>query len=174
MGDERLVKSKESTSGEVDLDGMRCGDVRSRLSTSGEAGLAGCDCGAVWFSSGFASFAVSVWAIVRSRLSTSSVGALVLLSRGEMRRVRVVFARVFCFSFVFVELDEDNDGDAFEDIAVSGERARAVGANCGAFSGEEKVRSTVSIIPDERRNCDGVGTGASSNMPVVCRNLVGV
>jgi hypothetical protein len=60
MGDERPVKSKESTSGEVDLVGMRCGDVRSRLSTSGGAGLAGCDCGAVWFSTGFAPFAISV------------------------------------------------------------------------------------------------------------------
>lgn len=115
---------------------------------------------------------------MRSRLSISGVWDLVLFRRGEVRRVRVVVARVLCFSAVFVDFDEDEERDVFEDIAVSGDRARVAGAGCGAgcgaFSGEEKVRSRVSITSDERRNAEGVGIGASSNMLVVSRGFVGV
>ena len=41
VGDERPVKSRASTSGEVDLFGTSSGDVRSRLSTARGPGLAG-------------------------------------------------------------------------------------------------------------------------------------
>lgn len=70
--------------------------------------------------------------------------------------------------------DEEEERDAFDEMDVSGGRVRVVGAGGNAFSGDESVKSRVSIRSDERRSCDGVGIGASSKMLVVSRNFVGV
>jgi hypothetical protein len=82
----------------------------------------------------------------------SAVGAFVLLSRGEVRLVRVVVVFVFCFSFIADDLDEDEDRDALEEIEASGVRARVTGAGRGAFIGDERVRSRVSTASDECLN----------------------
>lgn len=91
-------------------------------------------------------------------MSISGDGALVLFSRGEMRRARVVAILVFCFS-VIDDRDEDEEREVLDDIEVSGGLARVGWA--GAFSGDENVKSRVSIRSEERRSCVGVGIGAS-------------
>ena len=109
-------------------------------------------------------------------MSISGIGAFIFSSRGEVRRARVVVTLVLCFSFEGDDLDveQEEERDALDDIEVNGGRARVFGAGCGAFTGDDNVKSRVSIVSDERRSCDGVGTGASSNMVVVSRNFVGV
>ena len=158
-GDER-VRSSESVSG----NGR--GDVRSRLSTT--FGLAFIVCGRA----SVAAVAACGWPSVRSRLSILGAGAFVLLSRGEVRRVRVVDF-VIAFSPVD-DFEDEEERDALDEMDVSGGRVCVVGAYDIALSGDDSVKSRVSTRSGERRNCDGVGIGASSKMLVVSRNFVGV
>lgn len=165
------MRSRESSSGDVVVAGRISGEVRSRLST---------EVAAIWGARGGGrqcldcvgtGRGVSDCPPVRSRVSSSGVGALVLFSRGDVRRACVVAIFVFCFS-PLDDLDKEEERDALDDIEVSGGRARAGWA--GTFDGDENVKSRVSIRSEERRSCVGVGMGASSNILVVFRTFVGV
>lgn len=170
-GEERPVRSRESGSGDGEFAGAGWGDVKSRLSMAMVVGFAGRERGTGLRDVCVVGLAASGSAVVRSRVSTSGVGGLVLLSRGEVRRG---IALVFGFSVEVDDLDEDEDRDALDEMDVRGGRARVVGAGCGAFNGDERVRSRESMISDERRSCGGVGMGASSKMLVGSRSFVGV
>jgi hypothetical protein len=125
MGDERPVRSRESSSGDFIVAGRSCGEVRSRLSTWVAAASTTRGGGVVCLISAGTSRALRGCASVRSRVSVSGDGALVLFSRGEVRRARVVAVFVFCFSLL-EDLDEEEEWDVLDDIEVSGGRVRLV------------------------------------------------
>lgn len=171
MGEDRPVRSRASSFGDVGVAGGSCGDVRSRLSTWVAAASTVRGGGGMCFSFAGTGRIVCDWASVRSRVSSSELGAFVLFSRGEVRRARVAAAFVFCFSLL-ESFDEEEEREALDDIEFSGGLA-CVGL-AGASSGDENVTSRVSIRSEERRSCVGVGIAASSNIFAVFRNFVGV
>lgn len=172
MGDERPVRSRESRTGDVDVAGKSCGEVRSRLSTCVAVAVSIAHAGGgVGFKVAGLDRTARGCAPVKSRVSSSGGGGLLLFRRGDVRWARVFVVFVFCFSLL-EDLDEEDERDALDDIEVRGGRDCVGWA--GAFSGDETVKSRVSIGSRERRSCVGVGIGASSNVLAVLCNFVGV
>lgn len=128
-------------------------------------------------------------------MSISGEVDLVLLRRGEVRRVRVVVVVVVAVVVVFVgfffagmverEDEEFVDAcDAFDGIGFNGGRAGAVRDDCvwgpvcgcggdGARRGDDTVKSSVSISSCKGRSSGDAGIGVTWTV-VVSRNFVGV